>query len=131
MARLLSTLIEHRLSHGQVFSKDLDKIPLHISTLVQLELIFRASIQIVFYEIQLLGRTECLKDSTEDAKMLRFLTPIAKAYVCKIGVNACSEAMEALGGQVRRKQDHTTSSCALSFITTLRVIWKRSVLAVS
>ncbi|KAG0172880.1 hypothetical protein DFQ28_009886 [Apophysomyces sp. BC1034] len=83
----------------QAFSRTLDKVPLHITTLAQLELVFRAGAQIVFYEIQLLGRTECLKDRTEDVQMLRFLTPIAKAYVCKIGVNACSEAMEALGGQ--------------------------------
>ncbi|KAF7732476.1 hypothetical protein EC973_003221 [Apophysomyces ossiformis] len=86
-------------SKRQVFLRPLDKIPLHITTLAQLELVFRAGAQIVFYEIQLLGRTECLNESKEDALMLRFLTPIAKAYVCKTGVNACSEAMEALGGQ--------------------------------
>jgi alkylation response protein AidB-like acyl-CoA dehydrogenase len=67
--------------------------------LAQLELIFRAGAQISFYCVELLGRTECLKESSKEADILRFLTPIAKAYVCKIGVNACSEAMEALGGQ--------------------------------
>lgn len=81
------------------FNNVLHKTPLHITTLAQLELIFRAGSQISFYCIELLGRTECLKDSKEDAAILRFLTPIAKAYVCKIGVNAISEAMEALGGQ--------------------------------
>ncbi|CAO3633349.1 unnamed protein product [Mucor hiemalis] len=81
------------------FNNVLHKTPLHITTLAQLELIFRAGSQISFYCIELLGRTECLKESKEDAAILRFLTPIAKAYVCKIGVNACSEAMEALGGQ--------------------------------
>lgn len=83
----------------QAFNNTLDKTPLHITTLAQLELIFRAGAQISFYCIELLGRTECIKDSKNDAAILRFLTPIAKAYVCKIGVNACSEAMEALGGQ--------------------------------
>lgn len=83
----------------RAFNNYLDKTPLHITTLAQLELIFRAGAQITFYACQLLGRTECIQESKEDAAILRFLTPIAKAYVCKIGVNACSEAMEALGGQ--------------------------------
>jgi alkylation response protein AidB-like acyl-CoA dehydrogenase len=77
----------------------LDKTPLHITTLAQLELVFRAGIQIAFYATELLGRTECVKNSKEDAAILRFLTPIAKAYVCKIGVSAIMESMEALGGQ--------------------------------
>ncbi|KAG2193609.1 uncharacterized protein EV154DRAFT_527212 [Mucor mucedo] len=81
------------------FNNTLDKTPLHITTLAQLELVFRAGVQISFYCIELLGRTECIQESQHDAAILRFLTPIAKAYVCKIGINACSEAMEALGGQ--------------------------------
>ncbi|GAA5795111.1 hypothetical protein HPULCUR_000463 [Helicostylum pulchrum] len=81
------------------FNNTLDKTPLHITTLAELELIFRAGAQISFYCVELLGRTECVEQSEGDAAILRFLTPIAKAYVCKIGVNACSEAMEALGGQ--------------------------------
>lgn len=81
------------------FNNTLDKTPLHITTLAQLELVFRAGVQISFYCVELLGRTECIQESQHDAAILRFLTPIAKAYVCKIGINACSEAMEALGGQ--------------------------------
>ncbi|KAG2235107.1 hypothetical protein INT48_002448 [Thamnidium elegans] len=81
------------------FNNTLDKTPLHITTLAELELVFRAGTQISFYCVELLGRTECISESKQDADILRFLTPIAKAYVCKIGVNACSEAMEALGGQ--------------------------------
>jgi alkylation response protein AidB-like acyl-CoA dehydrogenase len=34
-------------------------------------------------------------------EVLRLLTPVAKAYVCRIGVDAISETMEALGGQVK------------------------------
>jgi alkylation response protein AidB-like acyl-CoA dehydrogenase len=59
--------------------------------------------QIVFYAAELLGRSECHDPNTQaykdDYAVLRFITPIAKAYVCKIGVQACSEAMESLGGQ--------------------------------
>ncbi|CAO3629604.1 unnamed protein product [Cunninghamella blakesleeana] len=81
----------------------LDKIPLHITTLARLELTLRAGTQICFYAIQLLGRTESLPANDpqrkEDEVMLRLLTPICKAYVSKIGVNAISETMEALGGQ--------------------------------
>ncbi|KAI8977138.1 acyl-CoA dehydrogenase/oxidase C-terminal [Mycotypha africana] len=89
----------------QAFGKRLDQTPLHITTLADLELVFRAGAQLAFYCIQLLGRTECShhgsssNNDNEDMVILRFLTPIAKAYVCKMGVTACSEAMEALGGQ--------------------------------
>lgn len=86
------------------FGQRLDKLPLHVKTLAQLELMFRANSQIAFYAAQLLGRTECLPDGPEkaaDIAMLRLLTPIAKAYVCKTGVSTISEAMEALGGQVQ------------------------------
>ncbi|KAI8340250.1 acyl-CoA dehydrogenase/oxidase [Chlamydoabsidia padenii] len=87
----------------QVGTRTLDKTPLHITTLARLELIFRAGTQISFYAIQLLGRTESLPEEDqqrkEDMEVLRLLTPIAKAYVCRIGVDAISETMEALGGQ--------------------------------
>ncbi|KAG1557245.1 hypothetical protein G6F49_005577 [Rhizopus delemar] len=83
----------------QVFNQTLDKVPLHVTTLAGLELTFRACIQIVFCCIELLGRAECQKATKEDLLLLRLLTPISKCYVCKIGVQAISEAMEALGGQ--------------------------------
>ncbi|KAG1590266.1 hypothetical protein G6F48_004065 [Rhizopus delemar] len=83
----------------QVFNQTLDKVPLHVTTLAELELTFRACIQIVFCCIELLGRAECQKATKEDLLLLRLLTPISKCYVCKIGVQAISEAMEALGGQ--------------------------------
>ncbi|ORE05764.1 hypothetical protein BCV72DRAFT_275758 [Rhizopus microsporus var. microsporus] len=86
-------------SKREAFGRTLDKTPLHITTLAQLELVFRAGLQIAFYCTELLGRVECQKATKEDTQMLRFLTPIAKGYVCKVGVQAISEAMEALGGQ--------------------------------
>ncbi|KAI8890160.1 acyl-CoA dehydrogenase/oxidase C-terminal [Backusella circina FSU 941] len=85
------------------FNRQLDKTPLHITTLVNIELVYRAGMQIIFYAAELLGRSECHDPNTQSYKddyaVLRFITPIAKAYVCKIGVDACSEAMESLGGQ--------------------------------
>ncbi|KAI9027473.1 hypothetical protein CLU79DRAFT_811656 [Phycomyces nitens] len=86
----------------QAFTKQLDRLPLHITTLATLEITVRASTQILFYTVELLGKTECLQDSPghkQDLEMFRFLTPIAKGFVCKIGISACSEAMEAIGGQ--------------------------------
>ncbi|KAI8971342.1 hypothetical protein BDB01DRAFT_811454 [Pilobolus umbonatus] len=87
----------------QAFNRTLDKTPLHITTLAKLELIFRAGAQIVFYCIELLGCTENTGTTSDQYKksfaILRFLTPIAKSFVCKIGVDAISESMEALGGQ--------------------------------
>ncbi|KAI9282255.1 hypothetical protein BY458DRAFT_169937 [Sporodiniella umbellata] len=83
----------------QAFNKYLNQTPLHITTLAQLELVHRAGAQIAFYCIELLGRTECGKATADDSNLLRLITPVAKGYVCKIGVAAISEAMEALGGQ--------------------------------
>ncbi|CAO3586820.1 unnamed protein product [Absidia cylindrospora] len=87
----------------QAGNRTLDQIPLHITTLARLELVFRAGAQISFYAVQLLGRTESLPENDpqrkEDMEVLRLLTPVAKAYVCRIGVDAISETMEALGGQ--------------------------------
>ncbi|ORX46036.1 hypothetical protein DM01DRAFT_1368570 [Hesseltinella vesiculosa] len=79
--------------------RTLDKIPLHITTLAKLEVVFRACLQFSFYVVHLLGRTETIKDNEEDMEILRLLTPVAKAYVCKIGVLHICEAMEAMGGQ--------------------------------
>ncbi|RUS25581.1 acyl-CoA dehydrogenase/oxidase C-terminal [Jimgerdemannia flammicorona] len=87
------------------FNKPLRDLPLHIVTLAELELTLRATTQLFFYEVQLLGRTECtalgVKGQEHDATMLRFVTPVVKAYSAKAAVHAIGEAMEALGGQVR------------------------------
>ncbi|RUP47150.1 hypothetical protein BC936DRAFT_146074 [Jimgerdemannia flammicorona] len=85
------------------FNKPLRDLPLHIVTLAELELTLRATTQLFFYEVQLLGRTECtalgVKGQEHDATMLRFVTPVVKAYAAKAAVHAIGEAMEALGGQ--------------------------------
>ncbi|KAJ2962335.1 hypothetical protein NQZ79_g2463 [Umbelopsis isabellina] len=85
------------------FGKTLSMQPLHIETLVQLELTHRALSQLCFYECLLLGRTECASGDSEerkyDAQTLRFITPICKSYGCKVGLQAITESMEALGGQ--------------------------------
>jgi alkylation response protein AidB-like acyl-CoA dehydrogenase len=77
--------------------------PLHIETMVQLELVFRVLAQMCFYECLLLGRIECGDENSEEIKSniktLRFITPICKSFGCKIGLQAITECMEALGGQ--------------------------------
>jgi alkylation response protein AidB-like acyl-CoA dehydrogenase len=77
--------------------------PLHMRTLADIELIYRAAMQITFYAISLLGRTECpIPNSVaeqEDRQMFRLITPITKLWTAKHCVAAISEAMEALGGQ--------------------------------
>ncbi|CAO3678572.1 unnamed protein product [Umbelopsis ramanniana] len=87
----------------EAFGKRLSMQPLHVETLVQLELVYRALAQMTFYECLLLGRTECMDENSEqvksDIKTLRFITPICKSFGCKIGIQAISECMEALGGQ--------------------------------
>lgn len=87
----------------QAFGKTLSEQPLHVETLVQLELVYRALSQMLFYETVLLGRTECGSSDSQqykhDSQTLRFITPICKSFGCKIGLQAITECLESLGGQ--------------------------------
>ncbi|KAH8556106.1 acyl-CoA dehydrogenase/oxidase C-terminal [Umbelopsis sp. PMI_123] len=87
----------------EAFGKTISMQPLHIETMVQLELVFRVLAQMCFYECLLLGRIECGDENSEEIKSniktLRFITPICKSFGCKIGLQAITECMEALGGQ--------------------------------
>ncbi|RKP08840.1 hypothetical protein THASP1DRAFT_15080 [Thamnocephalis sphaerospora] len=83
--------------------KRLVELPLHTRTLAEMELTYRAAMQLTFYGVALLGRTECPGRNTaaaqEDVQMFRLITPIAKLWASKKCVAGISEAMEALGGQ--------------------------------
>ncbi|OZJ03302.1 hypothetical protein BZG36_02288, partial [Bifiguratus adelaidae] len=81
------------------FGKTLRDQPLHLTTLMEVELNFRAILQLMFYAISLLGKIECNQADKHTALVLRFLTPMAKSWSCKVAVSCIQECMEALGGQ--------------------------------
>ena len=54
--------------------------------------------QVTFYSISLLGRSECGKLSSQEGLLVRILMPLIKLYTAKAAVRGISEALEALGG---------------------------------
>ncbi|KAJ3291965.1 hypothetical protein HK104_005667 [Borealophlyctis nickersoniae] len=85
----------------KAFGKPLTEQPLHITTLAEMEITYRACMQLLFFAVQLLGRIENAdaNSDTTDQTALRLVTPMLKAWVAKTSVGFISESMEALGGQ--------------------------------
>ena len=80
------------------FGKPLIDHPLHVETLAELSLRFRACFLLAFRVVELLGKEECGEASEADLQLLRLLTPVAKLYTAKQAVAIASEVVEAFGG---------------------------------
>lgn len=80
------------------FGRPLIEQPLHVDTLAELSLRFRACFLLAFRVAELLGKEECGEASEIDLQLLRLLTPVAKLYTAKQAVTIASEAVEAFGG---------------------------------
>ena len=80
------------------FGKPLIEHPLHVETLAEITLRFRASFLLAFRVVELLGKEECGEASEADLQLLRLLIPVAKLYTAKQAVAIASEALEAFGG---------------------------------
>ncbi|KAI9594494.1 hypothetical protein BDF19DRAFT_123924 [Syncephalis fuscata] len=83
--------------------KRLVELPLHTRTLADMELTYRAVMQLTYYGLSVLGRVECPgRDSAavrDDNALFRILAPVIKLWTAKKCIAAISEAMESLGGQ--------------------------------
>jgi hypothetical protein len=80
------------------FGKPLIEHPLHVETLADLSLRFRACFLLAFRVAELLGKEECGEASETELQLLRLLTPVAKLYTAKQAVAVASEVLEAFGG---------------------------------
>ncbi|HKR09280.1 MAG TPA: acyl-CoA dehydrogenase family protein [Gemmatimonadaceae bacterium] len=80
------------------FGKPLIEQPLHVETLADLSLRFRACFLLAFRVAELLGKEECSEASETDLQLLRLLTPVAKLYTAKQAVTIASEVVESFGG---------------------------------
>lgn len=80
------------------FGKPLVEQSLHVETLSDLALKFRASFALAFRVVELLGKEECGQASDTELKLLRLLIPVAKLYTAKQAVAVASEVVEAFGG---------------------------------
>ncbi|KAI8348983.1 acyl-CoA-dehydrogenase protein [Mortierella sp. GBAus27b] len=88
----------------EVFGALLKDQPLHLATLANMELQYRATAQFTFYCVALMGRIESLDNNLpeiqdRDYPLLRLLTPILKMWSAKNAFAMSQEAMECFGGQ--------------------------------
>ncbi|KAG0308683.1 hypothetical protein BGZ99_001084 [Dissophora globulifera] len=87
-----------------VFGMLLKDLPLHLATLANMELQYRATSQFTLYLVAMLGRIEALDNNLpevrdHDIPLLRLLTPILKMWSAKNAFAMSQEAMECFGGQ--------------------------------
>ena len=80
------------------FGKTLSQQPLHIETLCNLEVRFRASFLLTFYLVELQGKCEHLPPDSQHEALRRILTPVCKLFTAKEAVAVISEALECFGG---------------------------------
>ena len=80
------------------FGAPLSEKPLHLDTLAGLEAEFQGALHLTFFTAELMGREEAGKASSEQEKLLRLLTPIAKLLTAKQSVQILSEVIESFGG---------------------------------
>jgi acyl-CoA dehydrogenase len=80
------------------FGAPLATKPLHIDTLAGLEAEYQGGFHLAFRTVELLGKEETGNLGEEEAKLLRYLTPIVKLLTARQTVALASEALEAFGG---------------------------------
>ncbi|MCC6530993.1 MAG: acyl-CoA dehydrogenase family protein [Burkholderiales bacterium] len=80
------------------FGARLIEQPLHGETLAALETECRGALHLTCYVAELIGRAEAAAAGEEQLKLLRVLTPVAKALTGRQAVAVLSEVAEAFGG---------------------------------
>jgi alkylation response protein AidB-like acyl-CoA dehydrogenase len=97
MARCLA-LARDYARRRSVFGKPLIGQPLFADALAGWEAEFEAAFHLAMEVALLLGRVESGAGDERDAALQRLLTPLAKLWICKLGVRIASETVEAFGG---------------------------------
>ena len=80
------------------FGRKLVDLPLHATTLADMEAETAAALALVFECAALLGRSEAGTASEDERRRLRALIPLAKLTTAKQAVAIASEALECFGG---------------------------------
>jgi hypothetical protein len=91
---LVKDYSKKRLAFGNM----LDKLALHQETVANLEVEYWGSFLLVFYTIELMGKVETGKASSDEEAIFRLMTPLGKLYTGKKAVVVISEVVEAIGG---------------------------------
>jgi alkylation response protein AidB-like acyl-CoA dehydrogenase len=80
------------------FGRALAEQPLFADDLASREAEFEAAFHLAMEVALRLGRIESGAGDEHDAALQRLLTPLAKLWICKLGVRIASETVEAFGG---------------------------------
>ncbi len=80
------------------FGRSLAEQPLFADGLAGWQAEFEAAFGLAMEVALLLGRVESGAGDGDDATLHRLLTPLAKLWICKLGVQVASETVEAIGG---------------------------------
>jgi alkylation response protein AidB-like acyl-CoA dehydrogenase len=80
------------------FGRPLIEQPLHVQTLAEMQLEFRAAFLLAFRVVELLGKEETGEATESELQLLRLLIPVAKLYTAKQAIAVASETVEAFGG---------------------------------
>lgn len=98
--RRIIALMRDYAHRRTVFGKTLADNTMHLETLAEAEIQYRAALSFSFDVAERLGRAEIPAESSEeDQTMLRLLTPLVKLYTAKQAVALASEGLESFGGQ--------------------------------
>lgn len=97
MARCLA-LARDYARRRSVFGKPLIEQPLFADALAGWAAEFEAAFHLAMEVALLLGRVEAGAGDAREAALQRLLTPLAKLWICKLGVRIASETVEAFGG---------------------------------
>ncbi|KAG8201368.1 hypothetical protein JTE90_016844 [Oedothorax gibbosus] len=98
MRRIL--LLSRDFSHKRMaFGNALSDTSLHLRTLSKMEIEVRGSLLLVLKAAILLGKIECGVSTSDEALLLRLLSPVMKLYTAKQAVAGASEGLESFGGQ--------------------------------
>ena len=105
MGRSLTSAKKFTLARS-VFEMKLDRNALHVETLFELEVLYRANTYFVLDLVQSLGRIERRNGDIEleqEKSFLRVATPLCKLFTAKCAVQICSEALENFPSRWGRK----------------------------
>jgi len=80
-------------------TRTLDQVPLHVSTLSHVCVLYTALLHLNFSAVVLLGKLECGNASTAEGARFRLLNPTVKAFSAYHACACIEECMVALGGQ--------------------------------
>ena len=80
------------------FGRSLNEQPLFMDGLAGRTAEFEAALQLAMEVALRLGRVEAGSGDARDAALQRLLTPLAKLWICKLGVHIASETIEDFGG---------------------------------